>query len=243
VASVGTSPDADYRVLDTSWDLRRATCALRTPGGKLELTSRLPGLYNARNVAAALAAGDLLDVPRDHIVRAIASYPGVPGRFEHVDVGQDCDVIVDFAHTPDSVEQFLRAVRAGMRADRRLTTVLGLGSRGDDVGYESMGRAARALSDRLILTTSGYQGQPRMVTLQSFLRGARLVGGAKVEIVLDRRAAFERALAGASADDVIVIPGRGAFTEMRPGGGGLRIPFDDRVVAAEVLRVAAVRAG
>src|SRR4051794_28776667 len=234
VARVGTRADADYGVLDATWDLRRSTCLLRTPDGDLEVTPRLPGAYNARNVAAAVAAAHMLGVARDDVVRAVASYRGVPGRFERVDAGQECEVIVDFAHTPDGLEQFLLAVRAGMGRGRRLTTVLGLGSRGDGTGHEAMGRAAASLSDRLILTTSGYQAQPRMISLQSFLRGARGVRGLEVEVVLERRAAFERAMDGATAEDVIVIPGRGAFTELNPGPT-VRIPFDDRAVAAEVL--------
>src|SRR4051794_21587906 len=238
VARVGT----DYRIEDASWDLRRATCVLRTPRGGLALESRLPGRYNARNIAVAVAAGDLLGIPRTDIVRAVESFPGVPGRFEHVDAGQEPDVIVDFAHSPDGLEQFLVAVRTGMGSGRRLTTVLGLGSLGDPVGHQAMGRVARALSHRLILTTSGYKSEPRMLALQSFLRGARSIPGADVEVVLDRRAAFERALSGATRDDVIVIPGRGAFTRLNPGGG-VSIPFDDRVVAAEILRTAVVRAG
>jgi UDP-N-acetylmuramoyl-L-alanyl-D-glutamate--2,6-diaminopimelate ligase len=233
VARVGD----EYRVEEAGWDLRHARCVLRTPNGTVELTSRLPGAYNARNIAAAVAAADLLGVGREDAARAIAVFPGVPGRFERIDVGQDCDVIVDFAHTPDGVEQFLQAVRAGMVRGRRLTTVLGLGSRGDDAGHEAIGRAAGALSDRLILTTSGYQGQPRMVSLQSFVRGARSVPGAEYEIVLDRRAAFERAIEGATGDDVIVIPGRGSFTRLNPGPG-VEIPFDDRAVAREVLSLA-----
>ena len=237
VARVG----GEYRVVEASWDLRGARCVLRTPHGEIELESQLPGLYNARNVVAAVATGDMLGIPRADIVRAVASFPGVPGRFEHVDAGQDCDVIVDFAHSPDGIEQFLVAVRAGMGEGRSLTTVLGLGSLGDSAGHEAMGRAARALSHRLILTTSGYKNHPRMVALQSFLRGARSVAGADLEVVLDRRAAFERAVDGATRDDVIVIPGRGAFTRLNPGGG-VEIPFDDRVVAREVLG-ATLRAG
>lgn len=235
VVRVGFAPDADYRLMGAAWDLRRGQVSVHTPSGELELTTRLPGFYNARNVAAALAIADVLGVERSIAAPTLATQTGPPGRFEHLDEGQDFDAIVDFAHTPDGVEQFLATVRAGMSPGGRLTTVLGLGGRSTTRKQRDMGRVARALSDDLILTTSGYQGEPPIRALQGILQGARTAAGGRLEVVLDRRRAIEQALRAAVPPDVVVVPGRGAFTEMNVDRGRPR-PFDDREVAREVLR-------
>ena len=97
-----------------TWDLRGSEVTIGTPSGELTVRSCSPGAYNARNLAAGLALADLLGIARSISVPALCNYPGTPGRFQRVDKDQPYDVIVDFAHTPDAMEQFLVAVRAGM---------------------------------------------------------------------------------------------------------------------------------
>ncbi|HEY5317185.1 MAG TPA: cyanophycin synthetase, partial [Solirubrobacteraceae bacterium] len=205
------------------------------PGGRISLSSALPGAYNARNLAAALALADLLGVERSISVPALGAYLGPPGRFEHIDAGQPFEVIVDFAHTPDALEQLLTTIRAGMRPGARLRVVFGLGGL-PGTAMQDMGRVVRRCSDQLILTTSGFRAMPPMLTLSSILAGARTATGAELEVVLDRRRAIERAVLRAAADDVIVIPGRGAFPAMHADPRGRPIPFDDRDVAREIVR-------
>jgi len=237
VVRVGFSRDADYRVLSAAWDLRRAALHVGTPGGEVELETRLPGAHNARNVAAGLAIADALAVEPAVAARALAEDPGPPGRFQHVDEGQGFAAIVDFAHTPDGVAQFLDAVRAGMSPDGRLRTVYGVaGARFDKLKMRAVGRALRTGSDELILTTSGYRGDPPVPALAHHAQGARGVAGARLEIVLNRRRAIERALRAAAPGDAVVVLGRGALTEMTPDSRGVPLPFDDREVVREVLR-------
>jgi UDP-N-acetylmuramoyl-L-alanyl-D-glutamate--2,6-diaminopimelate ligase len=95
---------------------------------------------------------------------------------------------------------------------------------------------ARAGSDHLILTTSGFRGEPPLWSLQGHLQGARTVGGAEVAVVLDRRRAIERALREAVPGDAVVVLGRGAFSALTADARGVAIPFDDRVVVGEILR-------
>lgn len=234
VRRVGTSSGAQYRVFSASWDLHRAETVIGTPAGTASIRSSLPGAYNARNLAAALAAADELGIERSVSLPALAGYPGTPGRFEHIDEGQPFAVIVDFAHSPDGMEQFLRAVRAGMDPLGHLIVVFGFGGTAGTNMYR-LGRITAALSDRLVLTTSGFRGSPPIPTLQRILAGARDVRR-DVDVVLDRRRAFERGIALAGAGDVIVIPGRGALTEMRTDPHGRSRPFDDREVVREILR-------
>jgi UDP-N-acetylmuramoyl-L-alanyl-D-glutamate--2,6-diaminopimelate ligase len=148
----------------------------------------------------------------------------VPGRFESIEEGQPFSVIVDYAHTPDSLENVLRAARE--LGPGRLTVVFGAGGDRDREKRPLMGRAASSLSDRAIVTTDN----PRSEDPQAI---AEQVADGSLEIVLDRREAIERALADARAGDVVVIAGKGADTEMEIAGGN--VPFDDRAVAREVL--------
>jgi len=234
VRRVGASSGAQYRVRSASWDLRCAETVIDTPSGAASIRSSLPGGYNARNLAAALAAADELGIERSVSLPALAGYPGTPGRFEHIDEGQPFAVIVDFAHSPDGMEQFLLTVRAGMDPAGRLIVVLGLGGAPGTNMYQ-LGRLTAALSDQLVLTTSGFRGNPPIPTLQRIFAGARDVRS-DVGLVLDRRRAFERGIALASAGDVIVIPGRGALTDMRTDPHGRSRSFDDREVVREILR-------
>ena len=126
VVRVGVGDDADYRIRDARWDLRTAEVELSTPSGPLTVETRLPGHHNARNVAAVVALGDLLDVERPALTEVLASHPGARGRFEHLDCGQDHELILDTASSPAAIKQFLSAVRAGMDPSARLHAVLGV---------------------------------------------------------------------------------------------------------------------
>jgi UDP-N-acetylmuramoyl-L-alanyl-D-glutamate--2,6-diaminopimelate ligase len=237
VARVGFSRGADYRVESATWDLRRAETRVGTPAGPISLTTALPGAYNARNVAAALAIADLIGVERRLSVPAICTYGGVPGRFERIDAGQPFDVIVDFAHTPDALEQLIGAIRAGMRPGGRLVVVFGIGG-APGTAMTAMGRIARESSDELILTTAGSNACPPLLTLKSILVGARSASGGELEVILDRHRAIEAALSTATANDVVVIPGRGAMPSMRADPRGEAVPFDDREVTRKLVRTA-----
>src|SRR5581483_2587168 len=157
------------------------------------------------------AAAEELGVPREAIRAGIAAVRGVPGRFEAVDAGQPFPVIVDYAHTPDSLDNVLRAARE--LGPGRLIVVFGAGGDRDRDKRPLMGRVAAALADRAIVTTDNPRSEdPRAIAEQ-------VAAGGPSEIVLDRRAAIERALADARAGDVVVIAGKGADTEMEIATG------------------------
>lgn len=235
VARVGFAADADYRVTSARWDLRRAQTRVSTPHGPITLISWLPGEHNARNLATALAIADLTGVPRDTARMTLEHFCGVPGRFEHIDGGQPFAVIVDLANTPDALKQSLTAIRSAMKPGGRLIVVFGRGGQLTPT-FPEMGRLMGELSDRLILTTSGFRGAPPIPALACQLTGARTALNRSPEIVLDRREAIRRAVLSARSDDVVVIPGRGAWEEMRPDPHGRPIPFDDRKVALQIIR-------
>jgi UDP-N-acetylmuramyl tripeptide synthase len=143
-------------------------------------------------------------------------------------------VIVDFAHTPDGLEQFLSAVRCGMTPGAQLRVVLGFAAR-PGTALRELGRLARALSDQLILTTCGFEGIPPLPCLSEMLRGARTAHGGEMDVILDRRRAIGRAIRSAAVGDAVVIPGRGALPDMLNDRRGIAVPFDDREAAREIL--------
>ena len=185
---------------------------------------RLRGRFNRANAVAAAAAAQELGVPDDAVRAGIERVPGVPGRFETVDAGQPFPVIVDYAHTPDSLANVLRAARE--LGGGRLIVVFGAGGDRDREKRPLMGRVARDAADRVIVTTDNPRGEDPLAIAEEIAEGS-------LEIVVDRRTAIEQALADACADDVVVIAGKGADTEMEIAGGS--IPFDDRQVVREAL--------
>jgi UDP-N-acetylmuramoyl-L-alanyl-D-glutamate--2,6-diaminopimelate ligase len=185
---------------------------------------KLRGRFNRANALAAIAAARELGVDEEAIRAGVEAIAGVPGRFESIEAGQPFAVIVDYAHTPDSLANVLEAARG--LGPGKLTVVFGAGGDRDREKRPQMGRVAAGLADRAIVTTDN----PRSEDPEAI---AREVAQGRLEVVLDRRAAIEEAIATARGGDVVVIAGKGADTEMELAGG--RVPFDDRVVAREAL--------
>jgi UDP-N-acetylmuramoyl-L-alanyl-D-glutamate--2,6-diaminopimelate ligase len=210
-------------------ELEMSASGTRLRIADLELSTRLHGRFNALNVLAAVAAGRLLGLPDEALAAGVAALPGVPGRFEAVDEGQPFPVIVDYAHTPDSLENILRAARE--LAERQVICVFGCGGDRDRGKRPLMGAIAAELADLPIVTTDN----PRSEAPEAIV--AEIVAGADpgtLEIELDRRLAIERAIEGASAGDVVVIAGKGH--EQGQEVDGVKHPFDDREVARQALR-------
>jgi UDP-N-acetylmuramoyl-L-alanyl-D-glutamate--2,6-diaminopimelate ligase len=221
---------AEHAVINVGdpWGLRLAAeldgARTFTPDDDLGgIALRLRGRFNRANALGAIWAARELGIDEAAIRAGVEALDGVPGRFESVDAGQPFTVIVDYAHTPDSLENVLRTAR---ELGGRLTVVFGAGGDRDRDKRPLMGRIAAELADRAIVTTDNPRSEdPAEI--------AREVAHGTLEIVLDRREAIETALADASEGDVVVIAGKGADTEMELAGH--TVPFDDRVVAREVL--------
>ncbi|HWI65664.1 MAG TPA: UDP-N-acetylmuramoyl-L-alanyl-D-glutamate--2,6-diaminopimelate ligase [Symbiobacteriaceae bacterium] len=188
----------------------------------------MPGIYNVSNALAAAAVGWLAGVPLSGIVAGLAACRHVPGRAEVIDEGQPFTVLVDFAHNPDALAKVvsLRPDRPGGRS------ILVFGAEGGkDVGKRpEMGRAARG-ADHVIITSDNMpKEEPEEVARQV----AMGLDDHPYEVILDRRAAIERALALAEPGDLVIIAGKGH--EQTWVYGGQRIPFDDRAVVRATLR-------
>jgi UDP-N-acetylmuramoyl-L-alanyl-D-glutamate--2,6-diaminopimelate ligase len=190
----------------------------------------LAGRFNTQNILAAWAVALLLGIPDGAVAEGVERLPGVPGRFESVDEGQPFRVIVDYSHTPDSLENVLRAARELTSA--RVICVFGCGGDRDRGKRPIMGRIASELADLPIVTSDNPRSEEPQAIINEILAGVTR----PVEVEPDRRAAIEQAIAVAGEQDVVVIAGKGH--EQGQEFADRKIPFDDREVAREALRKA-----
>jgi UDP-N-acetylmuramoyl-L-alanyl-D-glutamate--2,6-diaminopimelate ligase len=155
----------------------------------------------------------------------------VPGRFETVDAGQPFAVVVDYAHTPDSLDNVLRSARELVtRPGARLHVVFGCGGDRDRSKRPLMGEIARRLADRVIVTSDNPRSEDPEAIIAEILVGS----GSDVEHDPDRRRAIERAISTAEPGDIVVIAGKG-HEQGQEFAEGHKIPFDDVTVAREAL--------
>lgn len=208
---------------------------VETPDGPTRLQTRLPGAHNAANATAVLALADGLGLARERTLAALATAAPVAGRFEAIETDRPFDVVVDFAYTVDSVSHALEAARelVAPRGGRLLTVLAIVGRAGPKTGDE-VAALARERSDHLVLSGTSYRGEPRLLTLERMLTGARAVAGGTLKVVIDRRRAIARAMAAARPGDLVLILGRGPTArEATDARGGFRL-LDDRQAVREL---------
>jgi UDP-N-acetylmuramoyl-L-alanyl-D-glutamate--2,6-diaminopimelate ligase len=222
------NPAAALRATDIRTGFAGSTFSVEGLG---ELRSPLPGHFNVLNVLGAVAAVRALGVDDQTIARALPDAGRVPGRFEPVDEGQGFAVLVDYAHTPDSLENVLRAARP--LTEGRVICVFGCGGDRDRGKRPQMGRISRELADVTIVTSDNPRSEEPEAIIREVLAGS----GEDVEWHVDRREAIERAVAQARAGDVVVIAGKG-HEQGQEFAGGHKVPFDDVTVTRAALRAA-----
>jgi UDP-N-acetylmuramoyl-L-alanyl-D-glutamate--2,6-diaminopimelate ligase len=222
-------PAATYRASDLRTSLGGSRFTLHSPDGVSELSSPLRGSFNVSNALAALAAARALGVAADVTIGALEKAGQVPGRFETVDEGQEFAVVVDYAHTPDSLENVLAAAR--LLTDSRLHVVFGCGGDRDRGKRPLMGEIAARLADRVIVTSDNPRSEDPEAIIDEILKG---IAG-PVEHEVDRRIAIQSAVSTASPGDVVVIAGKG-HEQGQEFANGEKLPFDDVTVARDVLR-------
>ncbi|MCS7060925.1 MAG: UDP-N-acetylmuramoyl-L-alanyl-D-glutamate--2,6-diaminopimelate ligase [Anaerolineae bacterium] len=212
---------------------------VRTPRGALELNSALIGEFNVSNILAAVGAALALDIPDEAIRVGVAGMTGVPGRMERINLGQPFTAIVDFAHTPNALEQTLRALRPLTAG--RLIVVFGCAGERDTLKRPMMGRAAAQYADVIVLTAE----DPRRESLEAIID--QIVAGidhpaAEVLRVPDRAQAIRTACALAEPGDIVVSCGKGHEQSMC--FGTTETPWDEReAMRAAIRHWFAVRSG
>jgi UDP-N-acetylmuramyl-tripeptide synthetase len=213
VLTYGIDSPADFQATEIQGTARGLQYRLKTAEGDFSVSLRLGGLFNVYNSLAAMGAARALGISWDVILPAIAAACGVPGRFESVEAEgavQEFSVIVDYAHSPDGLENVLRSARA--LNPRRLISVFGCGGDRDRTKRPIMGRIAAELSDRIIVTSDNPRSEDPHAILAEILTGIPAERLERVEPEVDRRAAIRRAVQLAEPGDLVVIAGKGHET-------------------------------
>ncbi len=244
--------DADYSAREVSFDAAGATFTMSMgqkvhsgtsfqpvgtedssfrPVGEVGVRTALPGHFNVANTLGALATAVALGVEPEAAAAGLAHAPPPPGRFEPIDEGQGFAVVVDYAHTPDSLENVLRAARR--LTGGRLISVFGAGGDRDRDKRPKMGRAAAEHSDLAVVTSDNPRSEDPEAIVAEVVAG--IGAGVELHVELDRRAAIAFALRSARPGDTVVIAGKG-HEQGQEFEDGRKIPFDDREVAREELR-------
>nr|WP_277998830.1 UDP-N-acetylmuramoyl-L-alanyl-D-glutamate--2,6-diaminopimelate ligase [Moorella sulfitireducens] len=231
VITYGCGPECQVRARDINLTANGATCRVIWPGGEAGLNLQLTGRFNIYNALAAFTVAWQEGVDPATIVKTLGEVRGVPGRLEQVRQGQPFTVVVDYAHTPDGLENVLRAARQVTRG--HLIVVFGCGGNRDRGKRPLMGNVAARLSDYCIITSDNPRDEDPEAIIAEILPGVKEVPGARYQVVADRRRAIAAALARAGRGDMVVIAGKGHETYQIVRGQIL--PFDDRQVAREEL--------
>ncbi len=220
---------ADVTATDVVTYAGGATFMARLRGARVGVRINIPGDYNVTNALGALATAHAAGVPLKDAAEGIGALPGVPGRMERVDVGQPFGVLVDYAHTPDSVANVLASARGVTTG--RLIVVLGCGGDRDRGKRPVMARAAVSGADVTVLTSDNPRSEDPEAILDDMTAG--LADPTAATRIVDRAEAITHAVAIARPGDVVVIAGKGhePYQELADG----RVDFDDRQVARRAL--------
>jgi UDP-N-acetylmuramoyl-L-alanyl-D-glutamate--2,6-diaminopimelate ligase len=222
---------ADFRAADVSFDAGGSRFTVAGPEGEIAVRTGLPGHFNVANALGAFTTATAVGTPPETAAAGLAAADRVPGRFEPVDEGQEFTVLVDYAHTPDSLENVLLAARR--LTGGRLISVFGAGGDRDRDKRSKMGRVGAELSDLAVVTSDNPRSEEPEAIIAQILAGSG--DGPGVEVEPDRRAAIGLALRRACPADTVVIAGKG-HEQGQEFEGGRKVPFDDRDVAREELR-------
>jgi UDP-N-acetylmuramoyl-L-alanyl-D-glutamate--2,6-diaminopimelate ligase len=196
-------PAADIVVEHAVFERGAVRATLRTPWGSGEFCSPLPGDFNLANLAAAIAAAVLAGEPLEAVLAVVPQLQPVPGRMQSIPSDTGLQVIVDYAHTPDALEQVLGALRDHVPG--QLVTVFGCGGDRDRDKRQVMGRVACSLSDRVVVTSDNPRSENPLEILADIETGCS--GNYVLEV--DRAAAIHRAIGEARPGDCVVIAGKG----------------------------------
>lgn len=225
------APDAEIAASDPRLFVDRITFSARTPAGDVPVELGFGGTFNVENALAAVGYGVARGLSPEIIAQGLAACPPVPGRFQPVRAGQDFAVLVDYAHTPDGLENVLRSARP--LTSGRLIAVFGCGGNRDRTKRPQMGAIAKNLADLAIVTSDNPRREEPEAIIAEILAGMDGGGTARVLHEADRRAAIALAVGEARPGDTVVIAGKGH--EDYQIIGDTKYPFDDVVVAGEEI--------
>jgi UDP-N-acetylmuramoyl-L-alanyl-D-glutamate--2,6-diaminopimelate ligase len=233
--SYSTAGEADVVAREIEYGPSATRLVAVTPVGEMRLESALVGAYNVSNVLAATAAAVALDIPLSAIAEGVSGVKGVPGRMERIEGGQDFLALVDFAHTPNALQEALKAARE--MTSERVIVVFGSAGLRDREKRTMMGRIAAELADVVVVTAE----DPRTESLDDILEESAIATegqgkrrGKDLFLVRDRGEAILRACQMARAGDLVIACGKGHEQSMC--FGTIEYPWDDREAMRRALR-------
>jgi UDP-N-acetylmuramoyl-L-alanyl-D-glutamate--2,6-diaminopimelate ligase len=220
------SPDADVSVAEKSLTLSGMQLVVKLPSGRKKVSSKLTGQFNVANILAAYATGVGLGIPEAQIEKGIGDLRAVRGRFEQIISPEGWTAVVDYAHTPDALENCLRTIREIRPATRpgRIITVFGCGGNRDAGKRSMMGRIASRMSDIVIVTSDNPRKEDPKAIIDQIMAG--ITGDVEVYTEIDRRKAISFGLGRAISGDVVLVAGKGHETYQIVGD--VKSHLDDR---------------
>ncbi len=234
VVGYGFSPEAEVRIAELSISETGNAIRLVALGSEVDVSSPLIGRFNAYNVAAAFAAGLMLDIPSPAIVRGIESVARVPGRFDRMTSRDGVSVFIDYSHTPDALKNALlalRDIRDALRPGASIITVFGCGGDRDKAKRPAMGAIATELSDLVLVTSDNPRTEDPDAIIADILDGIHERNN--VVVNRDRKAAIREAIRRARSGDLVLVAGKGH--EDYQILGDERIHFSDYEVVQEAF--------
>jgi UDP-N-acetylmuramoyl-L-alanyl-D-glutamate--2,6-diaminopimelate ligase len=233
--SYGVQLEADLKATRVEPGAGGLRLEATTPLGPLHLDLKLTGRWNAYNALAAAAGGIALGLNLDQIKTGLERVTGVPGRMERVDLGQPFSVIIDYAHTPQSLEKVLRELRP--LTPGQLIAVFGSAGERDVEKRAWMGEIAARLSDYAVFTNEDPRDEDPQVILDQIAAGAHAVGwrdGTDYRSIVDRQAGINHAMARARRGDTILLAGKGHERSILIGRD--KQPWDERAAAEAAIK-------
>ncbi len=228
VLTYGRNPNADLWADEIELSPEGSRCHVHTPAGDFELALKLPGAFMIENALAAVGVGIVDGLPLEKIRERLEGVERIEGRLELYHTDRGFTVVIDFAHSPDSLERVLCFLKG---FHPRVITVFGCGGDADRLKRPVMGRISGRLSDYTIVTSDNPKGEDPLEIVREIEGGLRELG-APYEAIPDRRTAIQRALALARPGDCVLIAGKGheRFQVFQDH----MVPFSDREVLAEL---------
>lgn len=242
IVDVTTSPMITYstegkgsmNASDLTVTAKSSQFTLNYDGKSYPISTKIAGMFNVYNTLAAVGATLYEGLSMEEIVKGLATFTAVPGRFELIEEGQDFAVVVDYAHTPDGLENILQTAKKIV--ENRILVVFGCGGDRDATKRPIMGRIAAQYGDRVFVTSDNPRTEDPVQIVKDVEVGVKegLRDGVDYDVIVDRREAIFAAIAEAKAGDVVIIAGKGHedYQILKEE----TIHFDDREVAREALK-------
>ena len=224
--SLNSVSDFKAKILESSFD------GMLLKIKSTEFWSKLVGKFNAYNILSVYSAASILGLPKNELVKAISSLDAVAGRFQFYKKNK-ITAIVDYAHTPDALENILKSINEIKTSENNLITVVGCGGNRDKSKRPLMGDIASNLSSKVIFTSDNPRFEDPEIIIEEMINGVRHTNSNKTISITNRKEAIKAACQFASTNDIILVAGKGheSYQEVK----GVRSDFDDFEIVKELL--------